>query len=295
MKHITRTAMFVILASSGWISLHAQDPAVIRVNTDLVTVNVSVSDRKNRPLTGLGAGDFVVTEDGKPVSLDFFSGSGPASIVIVLDISSSMEPKTPALRKAFKRFLTGAHADNDYTLITFNASPRLIASSMNSNALWQEVSHLDTFGETALYDAILLGLDALEKTPQRHRALVVLSDGDDNRSRATLAEVGEAVSARHATVYTIGILAGTKWANEFDRRSRELLLQLAEVTGGIVRLSKPEDLAKALIDISYDLRNQYCLGYYAPEGTPGWRHLQVSLVSSERSHNLRHKQKYLTK
>ena len=159
------SVVLLILTSSSWSSARAQDLPAIKVNTDLVTVNVSVTDRKERPLFGLAAGDFLITEDGKPVTLEFFASRGPASIVIVLDVSSSMEGKAREMRDAFKKFLKAAHQDNDYTLITFNASPKLISRSVSADELWQILSTLEPFGHTALYDAVLLGLDALDRRP----------------------------------------------------------------------------------------------------------------------------------
>lgn len=287
--------MLLILTSAVSLPVLAQDVPAIKLNTNLVTVNVSVTDSKDRPLSGLGVGDFLVTEDSKPVGLEFFNSSGPASIVFVVDASSSMQAKALELRQAFKEFLKSGHQDNDYTLITFNAFPRVITRSVSSDELWQILSTLDPYGRTALYDAVLLGLEALDQTPQRHRALVVLSDGEDNSSRANLVEVEQAVSARHATVYTVGILPRPNDLSTFDPACRGLLVQLAEATGGMIRFSAPRDIAKVLSKISYDVRNQYCLGYYAPEGAPGWRRLRVSLASSQRPYNIRHPQRYLTK
>ena len=96
----------LILTSIGWSSsVPGQDPPPpIKLNTDLVTVSVSVTDRKDRPVPGLdlGVGDFVVTDDGKPVRLEFFDKRGPASMVFVIDISSSMGGKVQELRGALK-------------------------------------------------------------------------------------------------------------------------------------------------------------------------------------------------
>lgn len=295
MKRMTWLVTLLILTSFSWVSICAQDLPAIKSSTDLVTVNVSVADHKARPLPGLALGDFLVTEDGKPVRLEFFASSGPASIIFVLDMSSSMEAKARELRGAFKKFLMGAHQDNDYSLITFNASPRMVAQSVSADELWQSLSILEPFGNTALYDAVLLGLEVLDKAPQRHRALVVLSDGDDNRSRASLADVEHAVSSRHATVYTVGILPRPKDLSPFDRHCRDLLARLAEATGGLIRFSPAGEIGQVLTAINTDVRNQYCLGYYAPEGEPGWRSLQVSLSSSARTYKVRHQKRYMMK
>jgi hypothetical protein len=99
------------------------------------------------------------------------------------------------------------------------------------------------------------------------------------------------VSARHATIYTVGVLSNSN--SLFDLWCRRHLSQLAEATGGMLRLPAPNELGRALSDINRDLRNQYSLGYYAPEGNPGWRHLRVSLAATQPPHELRYKQRYL--
>jgi Ca-activated chloride channel homolog len=285
--------LVLILPAIGLGSVNAQESPTIKLNTNLVTVNVSVTDSKGRPLGGLAAGDFVVLEDGRPVGVEFFSASGPASIVFVLDISSSMVGNVQSVRNAFRQFLRSAHQDNDYSLITFNASARLVVRSVGADELWQILSTIEPFGDTALYDAILLGLQTLDQMPQQHRALVVLSDGEDNRSQSSISAVGQAVSVRHATVYTVGILSSSKGLIDDWRRGR--LAQLADASGGLLRLVAPNEIARALADISSDVRNQYSLGYYASDGLPGWRHLHVSLVSTQQRHNLRYKERYLTR
>src|ERR1044072_5661661 len=206
------TAMVALLASMAPVAaqdvevLKAADEEVVKVEVDLVTVNVSVTDDGKRPVTGLRATDFAVSDDGRAVNLDFFEGQGPASLVFVVDTSASMRyEKWKKLQVALKKFLAHAREGNDYTLIAFSDRPRLIAESVGAEQLWQSVQTLEPDGNTALYDAMLLGLETLRRAPRRHKALILLSDGVDSRSRAVLADVRAEALARRATVYTVGI------------------------------------------------------------------------------------------
>ena len=284
------TASIIVLFC--WVSARAQDDEVIKFDTTLVTVNVSVTDPKGRHLPGLQAGDFLLTDEGKPVRPDFFDSQGPASIVFLVDISSSMRVKWPNLRNGLKKFLAKARAGNDYTLIAFNEAPRLVASSVTADQLWQDFNGLKPYGETALYDAVLLGLDALERTPQRHKALVLLSDGEDNCSHVGLAPVQQQARAHRATIYPVGILIDER-LSPYEADGKKLLNQLAVATGGLVLFPAPYQISNVLELINADVNNQYSLSYYPPEKQPGWRRVEVSIARDSGRLNLRYQQQYL--
>jgi len=278
-----------------WASPRAQDAEeVVKVDAAMVTVNVSVTDARGRHLPGLQAGDSLVLDEGAPVRLEFFDSDGPASVVFVVDISASMSgAKWRGLRGGLKRFLARASEGNDYTLVAFNNTARLVARSVSGDELWQSFNTLKPSGETALYDALLLGLGALEQAPQRHKALVLLSDGQDNSSRAALPSVEQAVLARRATIYTVGIHSRPDHIPEFERGGHELLNRLAAATGGSVQFPDPDELPKVLRKIDADVRSQYSLSYYPARVSPGWRRIQVNITQGQRLLNLRYQQRYL--
>lgn len=274
-----------------------QDEEVVKVGVDLVTVNVSVTDGGKRPVTGLLAADFAVLEEGRAMNLDFFEGQGPASLVFVVDTSTSMKyEKWGKLQAALKKFLSHAREGNDYTLVAFADRPRLVAESVNAEKLWQSVKALEPDGRTALYDALLLGLDALGRSPRRHKALILLSDGEDSRSRAVLADVRAEALARRATVYTVGIsrdLFPKFVPSAEERQGREILKRLAAATGGLSFFPEPDEISGVLDGINADLNGQYTLGYYAVDKAPGWRKIQVSVMPTPRRLLLRYQQRYL--
>ena len=278
-------------------SPEAQDEEVVKVGVDLVTVNVSVTDGGKRPVTGLLAADFAVSDEGRAVNLDFFEGQGPASLVFVVDTSASMRyEKWGKLQAALKKFLSRARQGNDYTLIAFADRPRLVAESVGAEQLWQSVQALKPDGNTALYDAVLLGLEALGRVPRRHKALILLSDGTDSRSRAVLGEVGANAMARRATVYAVGIsrdLYPRFLPSAGERQGWEILRRLAAATGGLSFFPEPDEISGVLDGINADLSAQYTLGYYAVDKAPGWRNVRVSLAPAPRRLLLRYQQRYL--
>ena len=274
----------------------AREEEVVKVAVDLVTVNVSVTDGGRRPVTGLLAADFLVSDEGREVKLEFFDGQGPASIVFVVDTSTSMKyEKWAKLKAALKKFLSRAREGNDYTLVAFADRPRLVAESVGAQELWQSVLGLETEGNTALYDAVLLGLDVLGRTPRRHKALVLLSDGQDIKSRAGLADVQLEALTRRATIYAVGITldANPGHLPEVDRKGRDILKGLAAATGGLALFPEPEDISRVLDGIHADLSGQYTLGYYAADKEPGWRNILVSLTPAQQRRRLRYQQRYL--
>jgi VWFA-related protein len=266
---------------------------VIKVDTSLITVNVSVTDTRNRHLQGLKLEDFQVTDEGKRVTPEFFDSEGPESIVFVIDLSSSMKgDKWRNLRAGLKSFLKKGREGSDYTLIAFNEKPRLIVSSVNAQQLWESFNSLRPDGETALYDALMLGLETLERVPQRHRALVLLSDGEDNCSRAGLPLVEQETIAHRATIYPVGILLDERLVPSAVN-GKKLLNELATATGGLVLFPEAHRIQDVLELISADLGGQYSLSYYPPDKTAGWRRVQVNVARTSNRLNIRFQQRYL--
>jgi VWFA-related protein len=278
-----------------WTSAVAQDPVdVIKIGVDLVTINVSVTEKKGHPVIGLQRENFYVTDQGKPVSVEFFDSKGPASIVFVVDISSSMRgDKWQNLMKAMKKFLARAHEGSDYTLIVFGDRPQLLARSVAADELWRDLASLRPYGNTALYDAMLLGLNALERVPQRHKAIVLLSDGEDNFSRSRLADVQQAASSHRATIYTVGLRLKEFDHAPWQQKGKELLDKLTAATGGLMLFPAPEQIRGVLEQINADVSGHYCLSYYPPDTVIGWRHIDVAIARGPQEVNLRYQERYL--
>jgi VWFA-related protein len=282
----------IVFQAQAQSSADLTDIDVIRVDTTLVTINVSVTDAKNRHRPGLKPEDFQILDEGKTVRPEFFDSEAPQSIVFVIDVSSSMQgEKWKNLRAGLKSFLKEGHEGSDYTLIAFNEKARLIVSAVNAEQLWQSFNGLRPYGETALYDALMLGLKTLERLPQRHKALVLLSDGEDNYSQASLPLVEQETLAHRATIYPIGILLEKQPAP--FRNGKKLLNELASATGGIVLFPEAQRIRAILELVSADISGQYSLSYYPPDKAAGWRRVQVSIAQNSNRLKVRYQQRYL--
>ena len=291
------TFLLITITALSPLSAQAQDQDVIKVNVDLVTVNVAVKDGKGRSLSGLRPQDFRITDENSPVVAEFFDSEGPASIVFVVDTSSSMQgQKWKSLIAGLKGFLKKARDGNDYSLITFSNSPQLLVQSVSADELLNCLRELKPHGETALYDGVLEGLDVLKRVPQRHRAVVLISDGEDNSSRLSLAEVEKEASAMRTTIYSIGVvLKAPCRSSRKPCDGQATVSQLAKVTGGLVFFPDSSELSSVLKEISNDVRSQYSLSYYPPDKRSGWRQVQVDVAQIDRKPRLRYQQRYLLK
>ena len=291
---------FVVLTLSLIYAIYA--PAqevddVVRVEVDFVTVNVSVKDRKGNALLGLKSGDFLVTDQDHPVSLSSFASDGPASIVFVVDASSSMRVTWKSFLKGLEKFLRTTPEENDYTLVVFNEHSKLVVESVDSNVLTKALSQLRPGGDTALYDGLLQGLEMMKRVPQSRKALVLISDGQDTSSHSTLADVENAAALERTAIYGIGIKL-----KEFCLRTSldsckgiEVLNALSNATGGISHFSDTESIPNDLKQVAKDISSQYSLTYYSVDKTPGLRRVQVTIVEGKRQPKLRYQQFYLKK
>ena len=272
---------------------------IVKIDTNLVILNISVTDQKNHPITGLKSNDFLIKDEGATITPQFFHSERPASIVFIIDISGSMDgSKWHNLKTALKQFLK-KQQDSNYTLIVFNETPLRLASSITPDAFWNLFRNLTPDGDTALYDGLLLGLDQTHYLLTDHKAIILLSDGEDNRSKSNLGLVQQKVFDTHTTIYAVGILSNTEIVSPKKplKPGHQLLTDLASTTGGLSFFPTPEKIESTLIKITAEITNQYSFGYYPANKTPGWRTIEVDLLKSNlpRNTKLRYQNRYLFK
>lgn len=251
----------------------------IRANVDLVLVPVTVTDHLNRPVMGLTRADFSLEEDGASQQIrSFWSDDSPISVGVILDLSKSMSNKLDVAREALGKFFELGNPEDDYFVITFADRPQLLADSTQSiGSIQSRLSEAAAGGHTALLDAIYLGEAKLRNSRYQRKALLIISDGGDNRSRFTASELKSMVKEQAATLYAIGLFdrifkTPEEWAG------KRLLTQITEATGGrTIALSNPKSLPQAAAQISLEMRNQYVIGYRPsnPARNGKWRKIKV--------------------
>jgi VWFA-related protein len=238
----------------------------IRVNADLVLIPVMVTDRHDRLVTGLEKERFKLYEDKieQPIT-HFAMTDAPISVGLVFDCSGSMGSKLQKSRAAVAEFLKTANTEDEFHLIQFNDTARLIAGfTSEPEEIRSKLAFTESRGRTALLDAIYLSLDLMRRAKHTRKAILIISDGGDNCSRYTTREVKNRVREADVQIYSIGILEPPSVRARMPEEvaGPALLQDVASQTGG--RLFEVDDLNE-LPDIAAKvgtaLRHQYVLGY----------------------------------
>jgi len=239
----------------------------IVVDTTLVVIPVTVTDPMNRFVLGLEKKDFSIFEDGVEQKVIHFSGEdAPLSVGILFDTSGSMDMKTDTSHRAVSEFLKTMNAQDEAFLIQFSDKPELVQEFTSSpKDIEDRMGKLKTGGLTALLDAVELGVREMKKGKNPRKALVVVSDGGDNNSRYTAADIKDIVKEADTQIYAMGVFEPDffpSFATELVSGPR-LLAQIADQTGGrAFGASEFSQLPGIAEKIAIELRNQYVLGYY---------------------------------
>ena len=191
--------------------LGQQDDEVVRVNTELVVMNVTVTDKAGEYVPGLRLSDFKVFEDGKEVPATLISNFGvhesPFASVVLLDTSASMESRLSLGRSAAIRFLDGLRPEDVAAVYKFDYKVEQVQEFSSGRDLAPMAFTIKARGMTTLYDAILEAVNALTARQEPRKAIVVLSDGMDTYSKTSSSKALEAAMAVGASIYTVDMSA----------------------------------------------------------------------------------------
>lgn len=270
-------------------------------------VTVTVTDPGSHTyVTGLQKDDFKLLMEGQQRPIEFFrqDTNTPVSVGILVDTSGSMEPKIPQARAAIAQFLRDLNDKDDVFLFAFSTTPFLLqplpARSMqpccveNHELVLRRLALLHAYGQTALFDTIITGLTMVQRGRYDKKALLVVTDGMDNTSIKTVKQVIAYARRMGVLVYSIGIgdpSPGTSLPSlaigpfvfgsaDIDRVDADTLHTLSTETGAktyiIRKVGDGEALRRACENISLELREQYTIGFVAPNAASGgYRNLRV--------------------
>jgi len=249
----------------------------IRVDIKLTLIPVTVTNSLGAPYPGLPQSAFRLLEDGVEQQLkSFASEDGPVSLGVVFDASRSMTGKLDQSRAAVSRFFRTATAGDEFFLIEFNDTPRILCDfTTDTEEIEKKLVDIKPKNWTALFDSVYMAIQQMRHAKNPRKALLILSDGGDNNSRYTESEMKNLVREADVSIYSIGLLGGG-----FVRRHAQLLRQLSEETGGhFYQVDKMADLPDAVAQVSAALRQQYLLGYSStnPENDGMYRKIEVRL------------------
>jgi Ca-activated chloride channel family protein len=259
----------------------ARPGGILRLDVDMVLVPITVTDPMNRLVTGLEKDDFKIFENSNEQRIKTFaSEDAPVSIGIIFDLSGSMTSKLIRARESILQFIKTANPQDEFFVIGFNDRPELIEDFTSSvDDIQARLATVRSGHRTALLDAIYYGVAKMKDARYERKALLVVSDGGDNRSRYTEGEVKSQVRESDTEIYSIGIFDA--YAATPEERTGPLLLNdLCEETGGrMFRVDDLSEMGDIAEKISTELRNQYVIGYTPKDlhRDGKWRKVKVKL------------------
>ena len=252
----------------------------LKVDVDLTLVNATVTDPLNRYVSGLEKEHFQVWEDKIEQKIEYFSSEDVAlSLGMIFDVSGSMKDKISTARDAAVTFLKTGNPEDEYFLVEFANRPEIASDfTTDISKLQSKIVFAPAKGMTAMYDAVYVGLEKLKTGNNPKKALLLITDGEDNRSRYTFQNVKDFVKEQDVQIYAIGIT--DEWNSQLSagRTGRAMLEELADLTGG--RAFFPDsvyELEDICTKIAIELKNQYVIGYHStnPAKDGKWRKLRL--------------------
>lgn len=267
-------------------AISQQDDDVVRVNTELVVLNITVTDAAGQYVPGLKLADFKVFEDGKEIPAQLISSFGvyeaPFASVVLLDTSSSMEVRLSLARSAAIRFLDRLREEDVAAVYNFGSKVERVQEFSTGRDLAPMAFGLHAKGMTRLNDAIVDAAKALADRQEMRKAIVILSDGMDTYSKATSDKAIESALGIGATIYAVDMSASGGGSN--NQQSAAVLKHFAEKSGGrFVGTPGGPALREAFAGIADELGHQYTIAYKPlnQKRDGKWRKLEVKVSRPE--------------
>ena len=260
------------------------DDRSVITNTDLITLTVTVTDTYGRYVSGLSKSAFAVFDNKQQQEITYFSDDdSPVSVGVIFDVSGSMSgEKVKRARDALAKFIQTSHDSDEYFLIAFNSRAQLLLDkTRDGDSILNKLTFVETKSQTALYDACYLGVEKVQRGSHNKRALLLISDGQDNDSRYTFNELRKLLKESDVTLYGIGILNGSDAGSAMGMEGQGILDELAGVSGGKAFFPRSTaEMDDIFEQIALELRHQYSIGYrpdaFATDGK--WHRVKVKVT-----------------
>jgi VWFA-related protein len=274
----------------SFFALHAQDVAItprqtkqidtspsviLRADSNLVLVPLTVTDKFGRPVTGLERENFRVLDNKvEQKIIQLATDDEPVAIGLIFDVSGSIGSAMPAYRRAAREFFQSADEQDEFFLVEFQSAARLVVPlTRNVGEIDYQMALASSKGSSALFDGVYMAASEIRKSKLSKKALLLVSDGGENNSRYTFLEVRRLLRETDALLYSIGPEA-------IDRESADgagLLKNLSELTGGRLIAMNGLDFADLAQKVIIDLRNRYIIGYQPTETTRDGRYHRIEV------------------
>ena len=301
MRRVLAAAILVAFACGAGL-FAAQSPGqstsgpspAFRSGVDLISLNVTVTDRTRRFVTNLDQKDFLILEDGRPQAVTFFAQTGlPLDVAVVIDTSASMQGALETAQEAAAGFIERLGPEDRAAVIDFDTRVRILQSfTADKEALERAVRSTVPDGSTALYNAVYISLKELGKLAStgadtsRRQAIVLLSDGDDTSSLMQFEDVLDAANRSNTAIYTVGLGTRDTTGHLAKHDADFALRRLASQSGGRAFFpTEMSQLPSIYVEIRDDLASQYALAYASTNSRRDgqWRRVTVRMEQRDLS------------
>jgi len=262
----------------------ADEEYTLKLNANMVLLSATVVDRRNSLVSGLGKENFQIYEDGALQQIkDFTHQDIPVTAGIVVDNSGSMGQKRSDVIAAALAFAQLSNPQDQIFVVNFNEHvslglPADTPFTDRKDQLQLALSRIQPAGQTSLYDAIAVALDHLQQGNSDKKVLIVISDGGDNTSKHTLAQVIGKARQSSAIIYAIGI-----YDDQDPDQKPDVLRRFANQTGGEAFFPESSrDIPSICEGIAHDIRNQYTLTYVPMIASQDGRYRAIQVKASTR-------------
>jgi Ca-activated chloride channel family protein len=294
----TQIIIIIILSAILTFSIYGQDEETIRVETNLVNINVAITDKKGNFVEDLEKGNFEVFDNGKKQEIEYFSTEdAPISFGIVYDMHPTTDERTKAVLESLREFTKGLREKDDFFTLVFNKRGSLMVDFVPTEEQLRTNLSGDYREPNALYDAIYMATEKISERRNLKRVILVITDSADHNSEHRFGDILERLKNLDAQIYAVLWDESELWeysditregktrrtvSTDASILDRAALRELAARTGGTMQsmtVQKASELFRIYNQIAFETRKQYTLGFY-PETIDGkWHELKVNLVS----------------
>jgi Ca-activated chloride channel family protein len=258
----------------------ADEPVL--VNTDLISFNITVTDTYGRFVSGLKKDAFSVYDEKQQQKISFFSDDdAPLSIGIVFDLTGSMSgEKVKRAKEALSHFFETSLDKDEYFLITLQSGRAFLTldRTRDSRAILDKLTFVQTRGNTAFYDGVYLAAERVQRGAYPKRAVLVISDGQDNNSRYTFNDLRKMLKESDVAIYSIGIEESGNGSLALEGSG--ILDEISGVSGGKAFFPRSNaEMDDIFEQIALELRHQYSIGYRPPNfvNDGKWHRIKVKV------------------
>jgi len=262
-----------------------------RGEDDLIMLTVTVRNKAGNFVMGVPRQSFDLLDEKEARAIEFFENlDTPMSIGLLVDTSGSMQffenkdlARAGPVGEMFSRFLELSNPANEYFVMAFDSTPRFLTDwKSGSELIAQKINLAPEKTNTALYDALLAGTDKFKSAHYSKRALIVVTDGQDNASRHTFIQLRESLRRSDISTYSLGIATPADVGSTLGMEGSGVLAEIAEVTGGEVIFPRDQKQMKQAIEaLAIQLRHQYRLGFRPTQSSrPNqWHRLKLKVTA----------------